>query len=144
MAKQLPETAFVAKYLWHRSFKVDGESRLERHLTRHQVLATAAALAVTLLGCSETTSQEAPVFGGYLGDDKHLVHLSVGACHPDRTDTEVHETSDEVRVLVTVTEPDENVDCGTEVTLNLDEPLGDREVVDASTDKTVEISRQAG
>lgn len=113
-------------------------------MTSHRVLAAAAALAVTLIGCSETTSREAPVFGGYVSDDERVVHLSVGACHPDGTDTEVHETSDEVRVLVTVTEPDENVDCGTEVTLNLDEPLGGREVIDASTDKSVEISRQAG
>jgi hypothetical protein len=47
----------------------------------------------------------------------------------------------DVQVLVTVTDSSEIEDCATEVTIDLDDPLGDLALVDALNQRRVDVSR---
>lgn len=108
--------------------------------SRPLLLALAGAVAVLALA-GWSSVREARLLQGRVGESERVVHLTIGACNPVRTQTEVTETTDEVRVLVTVTDPAENEDCSAGVNVHLDEPLGDRTVLDASTGETVNVTR---
>jgi hypothetical protein len=77
-----------------------------------------------------------------LGESDRVLHLSVAACHPAETDTEVDERPDQVRVLVSVTDALEHRDCAVGyATVELEEPLGDRTLIDASADRPLEVAQ---
>lgn len=103
------------------------------------VAVIAALLALGLTACS--TTREAELFAARLSSDGRSINLGVAACNPRDADVTVDEGSDEVHVLVTVTDPSENEDCGTEVMIDLDDPLGDRALIDASTQRRVDVAR---
>lgn len=125
--------------------RVAAEMRVHVHAgapltSRPLLLALVGAVAVVALaGCSSV--REARLIEGRVGESERVIHLTVGACNPVRIDTDMTEATDEVRVLVTVTDPAENEDCAAGVNVHLDEPLGDRTVLDASTGETVNVTR---
>jgi hypothetical protein len=98
-----------------------------------------ALLAVTLAACA--TTREAALLDARLRSDDRVVDIVAAACNPHHTDVTVDEAPGEVQVLVTVTDPSENEDCATGVAIELDDPLGDRAVVDALTQRRVAVSR---
>ena len=106
-------------------------------ITPRTLTAATAVLALTLGACSSTRSTE--VMEATQGISDRVVHLMIAACNPVRTDVEAEEAPDEVRVLVTVTDPSETEDCAAGANVHLDEPLGDRPLVDASTNQAVEV-----
>jgi hypothetical protein len=103
------------------------------------VAVIAPLLALGLSACS--TTREAELFAARQSSDGRSINLGVGACNPRDTEVTVDEGPDEVHVLVTVTDPSENHDCDTEVTIDLDDPLGDRALIDASTQRRVDVAR---
>ena len=106
--------------------------------TRSVALVT-ALLALGFTACS--TTREAELFAARLSSDGRSINLGVGACNPRATDVTMDQASEEVQVLVTVTDPVETDDCDTEVTIDLDDPLGERALIDASTQRRVDVAR---
>lgn len=98
-----------------------------------------ALLAVGLAACS--TVREAELGDARLSPDGRSIDIFVAACNPRDTDVEVDEAADEVHVLVTVTDPSENEDCAAAATVELDDPLDDRALIDASTQRRVDVLR---
>ena len=98
-----------------------------------------ALLALTLAAC--TTTREAALLDARLRSDGRVVDIVAAACNPTHTDVTLDEAPGEVQALVTVTAPSENEDCATEAAIELDEPLGDRAVADALTQRRVDVSR---
>jgi hypothetical protein len=72
--------------------------------------------------------------------DSTRVELSIDACRAVSTTVDVEETADVVRFAVTTEGGDDGPECLDSVVVELDEPLGDRRVVDASTGDEVELS----
>ena len=70
--------------------------------------------------------------------DSTRLELSVDTCGAEIS-VDVEETADEVRILAE-TEGGEKAECLDSTVVALDEPLGDRRVVDASTGDEVELS----
>jgi hypothetical protein len=101
------------------------------------------ATAVVLSACSTTeahiveawVTEEAGVVGA--SPDARTLRLSVGSCNADLT-TAVEETSSRVTVTVTARNNTSD-DCLDGLTIRLDEPLGQRELVDGVTGKVVSV-----
>jgi hypothetical protein len=108
-------------------------------MTRAWSVAVTALLALTLAAC--TTTREAALLDARLRSDGRVLDIVAAACNPRHTDVTVDEAPAEVQVLVTVTDSSEIEDCATEVTIDLDDPLGDRALVDALTQRRVDVSR---
>jgi hypothetical protein len=98
-----------------------------------------ALLALGLTACS--TTREAELFAARLSPDGRSINLGVAACNPRDTNVAVDEASEELQVLVTVTDPVETDDCDTEVTIDLDDPHGERALIDASPQRRVDVAR---
>lgn len=98
-----------------------------------------ALLALLLVaGCGA----DAPTIDIVYGDPESTrLEVSVNTCNRNPT-VDAEETSEEVRLTVTADEPsgDGEEDCMDYAVLALETPLGDRIVVDASTDQQVEVA----
>lgn len=98
--------------------------------------AVAAALAgLVLAGCGSSTIEIVEVFAD---PTSTRLELSVDSCLADPT-VEAKETDREVRLTVTGDEASGN-DCLDSASVTLSKPLGDREVIDASTGESVQLS----
>lgn len=73
----------------------------------------------------------------FFRDSETSLALGVGSCNGNPTVTEFEEADNEVRVAVVATTYSEGPECGDVVNVELDEPLGDRVVVDLTTGQTV-------
>ena len=101
------------------------------------VSALGALLAVTVLagGCGSDTPRVQEVRGHL---DSAELELTADSCNAHPTAT-VEESDAEVRVLLTANRSWGDADCADAVVVTLAAPLGTRAVVDAATDRRVEV-----
>jgi hypothetical protein len=97
----------------------------------------AVTLAVLTFACSDH-ERETGVFAAQLVDERTL-ELSLGACNAEKNEATVTEDESSVTVRVVSTNPSEGEDCADGMTVELDEPLGNRELIDATTGAHVEV-----
>jgi hypothetical protein len=106
--------------------------------------ALATSLCCLMIGCGDgDDARVVEVIGGQVEAESPTdLSLSLGACRSSVEDTSVTESRDEVRVEVTVTGGDNQLRCSDLVTVSLEQPLGDRKVVDESNGATVSILQE--
>ncbi len=111
---------------------------MRRHLIESTTVAVLAA-ALTLGGRSqgEVLPAEARVYDVTVGGDGTEVAFGVAICSRPLVSFTVDETPDEVRVTAMTERGRDPDDCALQVTRTLDEPLGDRPVIDASRDEVI-------
>lgn len=90
-------------------------------------------LLILLAACSST----AQIFEAYVTEDGRELQLGVNSCNADLK-VEVREDEERVAIRVTVRN-DTMDDCMDGVTVALEEPLGERELVDAATGQAVPV-----
>ncbi|WP_392545115.1 hypothetical protein [Oryzobacter telluris] len=95
----------------------------------------AALLMMTTAACGSDTPRIETVHG--TADSPRLV-VGVDDCNAHPTAT-VEESEAEVRILVHANRSWGDPDCADSVAVTLDRPLGTRAVVDAATDRRVEV-----
>lgn len=105
-------------------------------------LVVAASLA-TACGPSASTAASAsePIRIGsaeIFGDHSQIV-VGLHSCHAEGLDADIATDADTVRVLVTGIHTTEHLICGDTIVLQLDGPLGGREVLDESTGTTIPV-----
>ena len=101
------------------------------------VLAVAAALLVA--GCAPGT-EDARIIGASLAADGVTLGLSVDVCARPILEVDVVESPDEVAISLTTTSDPDGDACASSQAVTLQEPLGDRAVVDISTGDEVEVT----
>jgi hypothetical protein len=74
---------------------------------------------------------------GFRELDERTLFLSLAACDPPDLDVDVTESAERVTVSVQRRGAASDDDCGTRTTVVLDAPLGDRSLIDASTNRVV-------
>jgi hypothetical protein len=114
---------------------------MQAHLVLARTPLVAVTLAVVALACSDH-ERETSVFAAQLLGDRTL-ELSLGACNAEKNEATVTEDESSVTVRVVSTNPSEGEDCADGVTVELDEPLGDRELIDATTGAHVEVTAES-
>jgi hypothetical protein len=72
----------------------------------------------------------------------HQLDLGIDSCNAEKIDIQVDESDDAVRIAVRVTNPAEGDDCGDTPSVRLDQPLGDRRLVDGSTGRALRCERR--
>lgn len=98
-------------------------------------------LGVVMLTCGVAScgSGGTEIVDVYGLPDSTTLELSVDTCDALSISVDVEEDADEVRLTVTTEGGDEGPECLDSVDVELDEPLGDRRVVDTSTGDELEI-----
>ena len=100
----------------------------------------AAALLTT--GCNAAdepqTRSEASIYNVQGGPNATELSLQIGSCSSTAALVEVEETSSEVRLRARTTS-DVDGDCGDGAEVALNQPLGDRVVIDASTGEQITV-----
>ncbi len=113
------------------------------YCSRVAVGLTALAIAACSTGGGARAAQIASPRGSYLVDETTIA-AGVESCNAHPVITKLDETESEVRVEVTATFAPTSffgggrADCQDGVTVTLEEPLGDRAIVDLSTGEAVE------
>ncbi len=101
------------------------------------VVAALAGLMI-LAGCSSPATVERgpqPITGWSVADD--VLHLWVDTCNGD-PEVDVVETAQEVTVTVVSTRQNPGDACLDDVSVRLEEPLGDRGLIDGATGRAPE------
>lgn len=93
------------------------------------------ASSLLLAGCGSDTPRVTAAHGAR---DSATLELVADTCNAHPT-AEVEERDDEVRVLLGVSRSWGDADCADSVVVTLARALGTRAVVDASTDRRVEV-----
>lgn len=103
------------------------------------VLVAVSASVVALGGCStgDPLPAEARVYDVTVMGDGTEVAFGVAICSRPLVSLTVDETPDEVRVTATTERGPDPGDCALQVTRTLDQPLGDRPVIDTSRDEVI-------
>ena len=101
---------------------------------RGRVLSGVAAL-VLLTSCG---SDGTGIVEAYGSPDSERLELAIDACRAESTSYDAEESDDEVVITIT-TEGGEGPECADGLTVELEEPLGDRRLVDGSTGEEVEV-----
>jgi hypothetical protein len=68
--------------------------------------------------------------------------LGIDSCNAEKIDIEVNESDDAVRIAVRVTNPAEGDDCRDTPSVRLDQPLGERRLIDGSTGRALRCERE--
>lgn len=98
-----------------------------------------AVTALTTVACASSDG-ETRIIEVY-GEPADLeLGLAVDSCEATEIITRVDERMDEISILVSTRGADDGPDCVDAATVQLNEPLGSRIVIDESTGKAVEIS----
>ncbi|MQA32646.1 hypothetical protein GCU49_03565 [Modestobacter roseus] len=103
--------------------------------TSRRCLTTLAAIAVLTACSSDEERGPQPIVGW--STDGDVLQVWLPTCNGD-PETEVLHADDRVTVTVVATKRDPSDACQDSVTVLLDEPLGDRTVVDGSTGREAE------
>ena len=101
------------------------------------VIAALGMLAFVAAACAED-SRTVPIFDPSYREQTRELSVGVGSCRAD-LEAEVVETAAEVRVTVTATGGLAE-DCADGLTLQLDEPLDGRQVVDGASGQALEVT----
>lgn len=111
--------------------------------SRPAIWAVALASSTVLLsGCSGRDTVE--ILDGTADPSSHQLMLGVASCNAE-LEVKVEEGDDHVRITITRPLPGKAEDhCQDLATIELNEPLGDRTVIDGGTGQTVEISKNDG
>lgn len=100
--------------------------------------ALALLLVYALWGCGG--SDEGGMILTATQEEGVTIRLEIAACDGEVTGTSVREVADEVTVTVTAEDDGSDEDCGAAyVTVELNEPLGARRLLDGSTGKQVDL-----
>ncbi len=100
---------------------------------RTRLLLWMSALAVLLAGCSRSPE----IMTAYLSADGMTIELEVDTCNADLA-FQVEESDTAVAITVEA-ENDTNDDCLDNLVISIDEPLGDRDLIDRSTGEVVRV-----
>ncbi|MFP4148302.1 MAG: hypothetical protein ACLFV0_02325 [Nitriliruptoraceae bacterium] len=96
-------------------------------------------LAVALAGCT-TGPQRGPVeIDGGTQVDPQTLSLNVPSCHGDPEITVLDETDTEIRIEVVSTVHTNGDDCEDVIETTLEQPLGNREVIDRTSGDSLQI-----
>ncbi len=102
---------------------------------RVRAMLTGGVCAATILvACSST---EAHIMEASEGRNGRTLHLGVGSCNAQLS-ARIEESPSRVTVTVTATD-DTNDDCADALVIHLDEPLGERSLVDGVTGEIVPV-----
>jgi hypothetical protein len=93
------------------------------------------AVALAAAGCS--SSKDAQIMTAVL-EEPQLLRFGVDTCNAELA-VAVHETDSEVRIAVTAKNDETGHDCADGARIHLRQPLGERVVIDESTDATVKV-----
>ena len=106
------------------------------------VAAGAAAITATLVARSLFLEDRrtAEILEARLEGPSTLV-LTVSACNAGSNEVDLVERRSEVVLTVTTDDPVGGDDCADGVTVALEDPLGDRRIVDGGTGEAVELTR---
>ena len=102
--------------------------------TRRSAIAGVALAAVVLSACSTTGAH---IVEASAREEAVRLNLTVGSCNGDLT-TEVEESPSQVTVTVTARD-DTNDDCLDGLIVHLNQPLGDRQLLDGVTGDVVSV-----
>ncbi len=101
-----------------------------------------ASSTVLLGGCSGRDTVE--IVDGTADRSSHQLMLGVASCNAE-LEVKVEEGDDDVRITITRPAPGKAENhCQDLATVELDEPLGDRAVIDGGTGQTVEMRKNDG
>lgn len=103
---------------------------------RARMLTAALAVFLLLTGCAERDRGErgpVPLGTHYVDEAIGFLTVEVSSCNGEAELGSLEETETEVRIEAIATTYEEREDCLDGLTLELDDPLGDRKVVDAVT-----------
>jgi hypothetical protein len=103
------------------------------------VLAASAVSAVALVAIQDD-SKAISIASVEVGADGRTLRVALNSCHAD---PEVTVRESESAVVIDVTGTPKPNDCSDRVTVRLDEPLGDRPIVDRATDRAVAVDPPA-
>lgn len=95
---------------------------------------------VLACGVASCSSGGTEIVAAYGLPDSTRVELSVDSCRATAITVDVEETAEEVRILVATEDGDDGPECLDSAMAELDEPLGDRRVIDVTTGEEVEVS----
>ena len=102
----------------------------------------AALAAVALTACADAGSrQPVPLFGEAFATSRNAAELNIGvaSCNGDPT-FELTETDQTITIAVESWIPGgDSADCLDSITAKLDQPIGDRSIVDEVSGQTVEL-----
>ncbi len=108
---------------------------------RLRVLAP-VVLALVVAACG-LLADKAVIDGAWVSDDGMRLELIVLTCGA-RHDPEVAATADEVRITVWYSNESVGDSCADGVTITLEDPLGDRIVIDSATGDVVAVKPWGG
>ena len=114
-----------------------GGLRWRLMMQKYSPLVALAFVVLITAGCSEG---RASLDEAYIRDDERVLEVIVSTCQADLT-TDVEETPSQVVITVTAKNDNANLDCQDPVLITLSEPLGDRTLIDGSTDRAVDVIR---
>jgi hypothetical protein len=114
--------------------------------TSYRWHATAALIAITALSaCAPLPAERRPVELEPFADlfEPHVIVVSVYSCkgHPEITTLIQDKETVSVEITSTVLNPSE--DCEDALGIELDEPLGDRRLIDLTSGTTIPVNRTA-
>ena len=99
-------------------------------------------LAVAIAGCT-TGPQRGPVeIRGAIQVDPQTLSLDLPSCHGDPEITVQDETDTEIRIEVVSTVHTNGDACADVIEATLEQPLGDREVIDSTSGDSLQIQVQ--
>jgi hypothetical protein len=99
-------------------------------------LAIGTAVAVCSCGLVQSSVD---ITGATLLEDGVTIQLNVDACTRNASASVVEETSEEVVVLVRASL--RGGDCGLGINVTLENPLGERDLIDSHDNQTIEVAR---
>lgn len=100
----------------------------------------AVALTVMVFIAAGCSAKRASLEAAYVRGDERVLEVIVNSCNADHT-IEIEETASQVVITVTVRNDNTNLDCQDPVMVTLSEPLGDRSVIDGTTNLSIEVIR---
>jgi hypothetical protein len=114
-------------------------------MTRHGRLATAAGCALVgalaLAGCGPNEQRGPVTLTTATLEAPARLRIEVPSCNGNPEVTDLDQADDAVTVEVTTTTRREGDDCLDAVTIDLDEPLGDRHLIDGKSGDELAVAR---
>jgi hypothetical protein len=116
-------------------------TRLNAVQTFHAKLCIGMLGIAALAGCGGPQTEFAEIIRGALTDNPSMIDVSVAVCTPE-PEIDVQETASQVVVTATYRPVRADADCARIVSIELEEPLGDRVVIDGSNGDEVHVDAE--
>jgi hypothetical protein len=102
--------------------------------------ALALAVLVATGSCSDGR-RDAPIGGATIEGDR-VLHVSIDACNADDNRVTVEESATAVIVTASTDDPLDGDACADSVSVTLDSPLGDRQVIDGTSSRLIDVAER--